>query len=98
MNDCTRLSHSFWRSDMVKSIGRSSHSWDEIVGGTVSPPPVHCKSVYRGAGPCEDRLQRARRSGDASRALTFRPSNHSFIQMFEMQCPTPRSVKCRQTG
>jgi hypothetical protein len=26
-------------------------------------------------------------SGDASCALTFQPSNHSFIQVFEMQLP-----------
>jgi hypothetical protein len=30
---------------MLKSIGRSSHFWPEIVGGTVSPPPVHRKTI-----------------------------------------------------
>jgi hypothetical protein len=35
---------------MLKSIGRSSHLLEKIVGGTVSPPPVHCKTVYRAAG------------------------------------------------
>jgi hypothetical protein len=31
---------------MLKSIGRSSHFWSKIVGGTVSPPPVHRKAIF----------------------------------------------------
>jgi AcrR family transcriptional regulator len=59
-----------------------------LVGGTVSPPPVRRKTIYRAS-------QAAVRAGVAVagmppplRALTFQPSNHSFIQAFEMQ-PAP---------
>ena len=44
------------------------------------------------AGPPQDHS--SRRSGRVSCALTFQPSNHSFIQLFELQS----RVKCRQTG
>jgi hypothetical protein len=51
---------------------------NEIVGGTVSPPPVHRKTI-------SSRCRGVRRGVDASCALTFRPSNHSFIHAFELQ-------------
>jgi hypothetical protein len=39
---------------MLKSIGRSSHFWAKIVGGTVSPPPLVRKTIVaageRGGG------------------------------------------------
>jgi hypothetical protein len=46
---------------MLKSIGRSSHFWAEIVGGTVSPQPVHRKTVYQ-------TIYRAFRRGDEASA------------------------------
>src|SRR5882762_9838900 len=62
----------------------------ENFGGTVSPRPVHRKTIYRKTTyrACQRGGGGRRgigRSGDASCALTFRPSNHSFIQLFEMQ-------------
>ena len=45
MNDCTRLSQSFWRSDILKSMGRSSPSFLKIFGRTVCPPPVRRKTI-----------------------------------------------------
>jgi hypothetical protein len=75
---------------MLKSIGRSSHL-EKIVGGTVSPPPVYCKTVYRltvkpiAAGKAIAGAT-VRRCDGASRTLTFPSSNHSFIQLFELQC------------
>jgi hypothetical protein len=67
---------------MLKSIGRSSHL-EKIVGGTVSPPPVHCKTVYR---LTVKPIAAGKAIAGASRTLTFPSSNHSFIQLFELQC------------
>src|SRR5712671_410480 len=57
----------------------------ENFGGTVSPQPVHRKIIYRACQRGGGGRRGIGRSGDASCALTFRPSNHSFIQLFEMQ-------------
>jgi hypothetical protein len=57
----------------------------ENFGGTVSPQPVHRKTIYRACQRGGGGRRGIGRSGDASRALTFRSSNHSFIQLFEMQ-------------
>jgi hypothetical protein len=53
----------------------------KIVGGTVSPRPVRRKAIYvAGVASAEAPMHPA---------LTFQPSNHSFIQLFEMQLPHP---------
>jgi hypothetical protein len=59
----------------------------KIFGGTVSPQPVHRKTIYRAYQRRGGGWRGIRWSGDASRALTFPASNHSFIQLFEMQRP-----------
>jgi hypothetical protein len=56
----------------------------KIVGGTVSLPPLHRKTIYRACQRC-GAAGGIPWNGDASCALTFQPSNHSFIQLFEMQ-------------
>jgi hypothetical protein len=63
----------------------------ETFGGTVSPQPVHRKTIYRAC--CAQAMAAAglRPEQHAPRALTFRPSNHSFIQAFEMQLPVSRA-------
>jgi hypothetical protein len=70
---------------MLKSMKRSSHFWAKIVGGTVSPPPLHRKTIYRASQRWRWRPAWIGRSGGATCALTFQPSNHSFIQVFEKQ-------------
>ena len=83
MKDCTRLSQSFWRSDILKSIGRSSPCF-EIVG-------PHCLPA---ASPAARRFARKRQLKTARWPECERmhdaidisdPSNDSFIQVFEMQ-------------
>src|SRR5258708_21307888 len=96
MNDSTRLSHSRWRSDMLKSIERSSPGFRKIFGGTVCPQPVHRKTIYRAVARGDGGRRGIGRNGNASSALTLQPSNHSFIQLFEMQQPAPRAVKWRR--
>jgi hypothetical protein len=58
----------------------------KLLGGTVSPPSIIRKMFYRAF------ISAAMTAGvalagtpDASNALTFHPSNHSFIQLFELQ-------------
>src|ERR1700693_3431690 len=65
---------------MLKSIGRSSHFWTKLLAAL---SPRHRFT----ARPFVSRCRGIRRSGNASCALTFQPSNHSFIQLFELQCP-----------
>jgi hypothetical protein len=71
---------------MLKSIGRSSHFWAKKLLAALSPrnpfpARLFIAPVQRGGGG----RRGIDRSGDASYALTFPPSNHSFIQLFEMQ-------------
>src|SRR6185437_1545715 len=90
---------------MLKSIGRSSHSWAESLAA-LSPRDLFTArrlirlfialfsaamttgGVFAGVAmrPC---------------ALTFQPSNHSFIQLFELQLPAFRrgrivAMTCRR--
>src|SRR5713226_3536796 len=73
---------------MLKSIGRSSHFWAKncwrhCLPAASAPQDYFAALCQHGDG--------GRRGfgwpGDASCALTFQPSNHSFIQVFEMQPP-----------
>jgi hypothetical protein len=80
---------------MLKSIGRSSPGLKKIFGGTVSPPSLIRKTIYqvyfssrliknidRACQRGDGGRRGVRRSGNAQSALTFLPSNHSFIQAF----------------
>jgi hypothetical protein len=59
----------------------------KIVGGTVSPRPLDRKTIYRARQRGDGGRRETSWRGDASCALTFQSSNHSFIQLFEMQLP-----------
>jgi AcrR family transcriptional regulator len=72
---------------MLKSMGRSSLLFPEIFGGTVSPQPRHRKINYRAGWRGDGDRRGLRCNGDAGRALTLQPSNHSFIHAFEKQRP-----------
>jgi hypothetical protein len=57
----------------------------KIVDGTVSPQAIRRKALYRLWQRGNGGRDGMRWSGDAPGALTFQPSNHSFIQAFELQ-------------
>src|SRR3954447_25112458 len=88
MKDSTRPSHSFWRSDILKSMGRFLYSLLKSLDGTVFPPCRLRKRLLRAvAQPRAGGRRDIGGAGDAPNALTFHPSNYSFIQLFEMQAP-----------
>src|SRR6266481_3453095 len=95
MNDCTRPSHSFWRSDIVKSMGRSSPllveiSALEILWAALSSrdPPTARPFI----APSRRRLWRRRHADATCIPLHSRSLNDSFIQLFELQLRSSRGT------
>src|SRR3954447_9174432 len=91
MKDRTRSSHSFCLGDRSKSMGRSSVSLCEtVLRRTVLPPRTARKRecvrfASFGTGPRVANQSRLR--------IDFlRPSNDSFIQVFELQLPPPEGI------
>ena len=87
MNDCTRLSHSLLAVRHVEVHGTFLTFFLKIVGRTVCPPSVVRKTILAARDAAA--ATTAALAGDAARALAridiSLPSNHSFIQLFELQ-------------
>src|SRR5580704_7802075 len=84
MNDCTRPSHSFWRSDILKSIGRSLLTVLELLAA-LSPRRLDTARSFRGRNGCNDGAVKARKAKARSRGLTI-PTLQTIVSYKCLKC------------